>query len=686
MTGIDIPSPFRFSRQAGARWRKRLGLLLLLPLLAALTATAQESEPPEAEEEEPPAGLVLPAISLKYSTVSALRFGVNNWVRTVVAPPVLAGDGKLYGVDWVSSSVGNESFLFRFDTDGGNTEIVHQFGRANNAPLNVVETPNGDLYGIVNLLRWSHCIFGQPTNDRCLRPALGLRGWRLPAGGTEVQYLDEASDPADLPLLLSGDSGEDGRGGDGRHGLSGMLVFNPVDGNIYGLSQVGGNAIGSLAVYRLRVAGADTRLEIVYVFPSSETPVAPGVDLRVTPLSIAVEPDTGHLAVMARTFQLPSSGVSAADNPYSGALFRLDPAAPPASGELAPVHLFSRDQIPAFYSGGGLNPYLLGSGYLVDDGDGWWYGNAASSTVLNTESYGEIFRIRHDGSDFQVVHRFEASCVEDAANVSDEPAGPPPADGEAPPCTLEWLQGNRPLGPLVRAADGLIYGTTGFGGTGSGIGVVFRLFPQYADEEGGSFQVVRPFRVPVQGIEAAAPYGLVAAPDGKLYGLSASNMRPSGSGGSDNVFYSLEFDAADIDLGISSAAATWPGFLYPGDEFTVSWWAYLVTRCDTFSRSATGWSGEDVGITGTRTMSTMRAGHHIHEIICQNDTGSVYMEKSFTVPVISRPLTAEEVLAQLDYGNGAGSFDWLTLLLLLAALVLFALPPRTAHINQEKQR
>ena len=39
------------------------------------------------------------------------------------------------------------------DADGGNTEIVHQFGRTNNAPLNVVETPDGDLYGIVNLLR-----------------------------------------------------------------------------------------------------------------------------------------------------------------------------------------------------------------------------------------------------------------------------------------------------------------------------------------------------------------------------------------------------------------------------------------------------------------------------------------------------------------------------------------------------
>jgi uncharacterized repeat protein (TIGR03803 family) len=78
--------------------------------------------------------------------------------------------------------------------------------------------------------------------------------------------------------------------------------------------------------------------------------------------------------------------------------------------------------------------------------------------------------------------------------------------------------------PLVQAADGNLYGTTGGGGTSSN-GTVFRITP------GGEFTSLHSFN----GSDGSGPYGgLVQATDGNLYGTTES-----GGANNDGTFFKI---------------------------------------------------------------------------------------------------------------------------------------------------
>jgi uncharacterized repeat protein (TIGR03803 family) len=91
--------------------------------------------------------------------------------------------------------------------------------------------------------------------------------------------------------------------------------------------------------------------------------------------------------------------------------------------------------------------------------------------------------------------------------------------------------GDSPIGGLVQAADGNFCGTTLFGGTNSGCGTVFKITP------GGALTTVHSF----DGNDGSSPLGtLVQAPDGGLYGVTEFGGPSAGgcgdSQGSGTVF------------------------------------------------------------------------------------------------------------------------------------------------------
>jgi uncharacterized repeat protein (TIGR03803 family) len=113
--------------------------------------------------------------------------------------------------------------------------------------------------------------------------------------------------------------------------------------------------------------------------------------------------------------------------------------------------------------GNGARP----NGRLLE-ANGWLWGTTSEGGAHRD---GTVFAITTDGTAFQVLHSFDESN---------------PADGYAP------------FGALVSGADGFLYGTTSSGGTYGG-GTVFRLLPS-----GGGFEVVHSFD-PGDSLNSAYP-------------------------------------------------------------------------------------------------------------------------------------------------------------------------------------
>ncbi len=138
----------------------------------------------------------------------------------------------------------------------------------------------------------------------------------------------------------------------------------------------------------------------------------------------------------------------------------------------------------------GARPYAA----LMQGNDGALYG---TTYVGGANNYGAAFRINLDGGGFQILHTFTNSP--DGAN---------------------------PVGRLLQASDGMIYGTTEAGGDGvSPLGTVFKM-----STNGSDYAVLHSFNF--GGSDGILPEaGLIQGSDGALYG-TAANARISGGGSS----------------------------------------------------------------------------------------------------------------------------------------------------------
>ena len=132
-----------------------------------------------------------------------------------------------------------------------------------------------------------------------------------------------------------------------------------------------------------------------------------------------------------------------------------------------------------FNSPEGSNP----KGTLTFGSDQMLYGMAASGGGFGK---GTLFRLATNGSSFTVLHSFNGG------------------NGWEP-------------NHLMEGSDGVLYGTTGFGGNTNaanpyGFGTVFKF-----NKDGTSFAVLRGF---TSGTDAHTPHSLIEASDGVLYGTS----------------------------------------------------------------------------------------------------------------------------------------------------------------------
>ena len=121
-------------------------------------------------------------------------------------------------------------------------------------------------------------------------------------------------------------------------------------------------------------------------------------------------------------------------------------------------------------------------GGVIEGSNGALYGTTGQGGLSNL---GTIFRLNRDGSDYRILHSFTGSAGDGA-------------------------QG---FGGLIEGSNGLLYGTTRYGG-GSNKGTVFRL-----DPDGANYQVLHNFTgTHAGGAEPVAR--VIEGPGGKLYGTT----------------------------------------------------------------------------------------------------------------------------------------------------------------------
>jgi uncharacterized repeat protein (TIGR03803 family) len=254
-----------------------------------------------------------------------------------------------------------------------------------------------------------------------------------------------------------------GPAGDGAYPYLGALVL-AADGNFYGTTMQGG-AHGLGVAFRMTPAGAVT---VLHAFSG-------GVDDGALPRAQLVAGSDGLLHGTT-----VCGGVPPGVKGCGGTLYTLS-----LGGAFAITHRFVPGDAP--------------QAPLTEVG-GLLYGTTSAG---GTAHAGTVFKTTLDGRSFVTVHEFAPSAL----------GLPRTAEGAAP------------LGKLLLARDGNLYGTTSQGGLHAstdpnGDGTVFRI------TRAGAYSVVQAFGASVD--DGARPYGgLLQGQDGNLYGTTHNGANQS---------------------------------------------------------------------------------------------------------------------------------------------------------------
>ncbi len=345
---------------------------------------------------------------------------------------VQGNDGALYGTTFMGGKNG-AGVIFRVNPDGSSNTVLYDFpangidpfGLAN--PSGVVQGADGALYGTTGFggASGNGTVFKinpdgtgfavlysfDPSFGGAYEPTAGLIQGRDGKLYGTTQYGGAARSGCVFSVSTNG-SGfitlhQFGMLADGA-GPQAPLIQG-LDGALYGTTPFGGsNGMGT--IYRLTAEGTET---VVHNFSGSDgnNPFTAG---------LVQGPD----GTLYGTTQQGGSG-------DSGTVFKLNPD----GAGFAVLHDFGASPTDGHYPGSAL---VLGN-------DGALYGTTAQGGPSNS---GVVFRLRTDGSEYEVLHAFGAH----------------PTDGR------------NPAAPLVRANDGGLFGTTGLGGDND-LGTVFRLAP-----------------------------------------------------------------------------------------------------------------------------------------------------------------------------------------------------------------
>lgn len=254
-----------------------------------------------------------------------------------------------------------------------------------------------------------------------------------------------------------------GAPGDASYPEAGLLLA--TDGNLYGTSTSGGTGwgvSGNGAVFRI---APDGKVTVIYSFCSRGH------------CRDGFRPVAGLLEVNGKFYGTTYTGGLYGKPVKAGTVFQLT-----SDGKLKTLHYFCSEP----NCGDGAFP----SATLIQATNGYIYGMAVGGGKRGPgcpSECGTIFEINPAGT-FKVVHRFEGA------------------------------DGGGPIGKLVQAADGNLYGVTATGGTTScgdlpyGCGTIFKLSPP------GLFTTLHTFCSDCS--EGSTPLSLIQATDGNFYGTT----------------------------------------------------------------------------------------------------------------------------------------------------------------------
>lgn len=273
---------------------------------------------------------------------------------------------------------------------------------------------------------------------------------------------------------------------DGYSPFGGVVLGS--DGRLYGTTSIGAanEANTSGTIYRLATDGSGfTVLHRFANFTGVNANGSPVNTNGTNPDSELVEGSDGFLYGVTRTGGPNGNGV----------VYKI---AKDGSG-FAVLHAFG-----PITSAANATPVTNADGFalvapLVVYADGYVYGTA---TRGGTTGNGTIFRVRVDGTGFEVLHTFPALVASSTTAATN-------GDGAIP------------LAGLTDGGDGMLYGVASSGGN-TGNGTLYVL-----DPVGRVFTVLHHF----DGTKGSQPSGeLLLGQDGRLYGTTASGgTNPSGN-------------------------------------------------------------------------------------------------------------------------------------------------------------
>lgn len=237
-----------------------------------------------------------------------------------------------------------------------------------------------------------------------------------------------------------------------------------------------------------------------------------------------------------------------------------------SGAEFRILHIFSNS------GGGATRP----GAHLIHGTDGALYGTTASG---GTENRGTVFTLRTDGTGYSVLHSFtgangDGSQPQGALIEGSDGAlyGTTYVGGIASAGTVYKLQkngtgyavlrrfqgdadGQFPIGALVEGTNGMLYGTTYSGISGSAIfGTIFQL-----NKDGTGYAVLHRFNSVAW--DGTYPYGnLLQGRDGRLYGTASGG----GAGGNNGAVFRIDLTGANYTVLRSFAGPSSDGSLPRG--------------------------------------------------------------------------------------------------------------------------
>jgi len=393
-------------------------------------------------------------------------FGMPEQAGSRPTTPVILGtDGFFYGT--TAGRAPDLANVYRVGTDGSNYQVLHRF-EANGGemfPGRVIEAADGRLYGTTS--------YGGSNN-------LG-RVFRLNKDGSGYQELHQFTSA----------------GFDGQVPAAGLT--EGANGMLYGVTAQGGsNNAGT--VYRLARDGSNYQLlhTFTHDYQDGEQPRAvlvkgPGNTLYGT-TSVGSSNNMGTVFKLNedgsgdQTLYVFGSSISDARSPSAELLLGSDGyfyGTSPNGGSygFGTAYRIKPDgtSYSVLYQFDSVT-YGVPGAAVAEGTDGALYG----TTTEGCNCAGTVFKLNKNGTGYTTLHSFMAST-----------------DGQMPEATL-WI-----------GTNGVLVGTTEYGGTYNTAGTLFTL-----NQNGSGYQILRYF-YGTDGGDGRQPYaGLVEGSDGRLYGTT----------------------------------------------------------------------------------------------------------------------------------------------------------------------